>query len=198
MSAPELVAGHTILTASGGMYDLADPASWDGSIDAIAQGLANTCRYGGQVPRFFSVAEHSVLVAYLVAAAGGSNVVQLAGLLHDAHEAFYGDFVRPLKPLLGPQVASLTALFDRILEERLGLEPDALHHQAVKDADDRALRMEAGVLWGHRAPAWAIPPDGHSEAVVIGMDPDEARRLFRFTFDNLMAATRAQRPTAVL
>ena len=63
----------------------------------IARGLAFQCRFNGQVRRFSSVAEHSVLVSRH---AGGSKNHQLRALLHDAHEAYLGDVVRPLKRTL--------------------------------------------------------------------------------------------------
>ena len=86
----------------------------------LGLGLAHTCRYLGQVPRFYSVAEHSLRVAQEVnraldeAEAGGNgqdgqdgqdggegarrrHALTLEALVHDAAEALIGDHPRPYK-----------------------------------------------------------------------------------------------------
>jgi len=54
----------------------------------IAHGLSLLCRFSGQCPYFFSVAEHSIYVA---------DNLKLEGLLHDASEAYLADLPRPVK-----------------------------------------------------------------------------------------------------
>lgn len=61
-------------------------------IEDIAHALALKCRFTGHCKRFYSIAEHSVRVSWLV-----RPEVQLAALLHDAAEAYLPDFARPLK-----------------------------------------------------------------------------------------------------
>lgn len=75
----------------------------------IMQGLAHECRFAGQIPRFLSVAEHSIKVAavaehlaqQLVRDGGMGDdhvaVVALYALLHDAHEAYLKDMPSPLE-----------------------------------------------------------------------------------------------------
>src|SRR4051812_20612492 len=58
----------------------------------IAAALSMLCRYGGHVSRFYSVAEHCLLMSEAVAPEHA-----LWALLHDATEAYMGDMVRPLK-----------------------------------------------------------------------------------------------------
>lgn len=81
-----------ILTRSGRKFDLARPTADMVDPADIAHSLSMQCRFNGHTSRYYSVAQHSYLVADLVPAED-----QLAGLLHDATEAYVGDLVRPLK-----------------------------------------------------------------------------------------------------
>jgi hypothetical protein len=65
----------------------------DIQIKDIAHALARLCRYNGHVEHYYSVARHSVLVSEALDGTG----YELAGLMHDAAEAYLGDLVRPLK-----------------------------------------------------------------------------------------------------
>lgn len=64
----------------------------DVDIRDIARALTMQCRYNGHVGTFYSVAEHCMRVADEL-----PQHLQLAGLLHDAAEAYLGDLIRPLK-----------------------------------------------------------------------------------------------------
>jgi len=107
-------------------------------ITDIATGLGNNCRYTGQLPTFYSGAQHCVLVSKVLPV-GTPAAVRLWGLMHDAHEAYLGDWSRPL-------LAALPKL--RILEDRL-LEPIVRSFglewpmpAIVKEADDWVLALE--------------------------------------------------------
>jgi 5'-deoxynucleotidase YfbR-like HD superfamily hydrolase len=90
-----MIYGPTILTADGVYFNFEQPDPKTVSINAIARGLSNICRFGGQCDPFYSVAEHSIWVSRIV-----PEEFALAGLLHDAPEAFLGDMVKPIKERL--------------------------------------------------------------------------------------------------
>lgn len=79
-------------TASGRRIDLERPRPHDIELVDVVRGLSNCCRFAGQLPRFYSVAQHSILVSRLV-----EPQFKLTALLHDASEAYLGDLSRNLK-----------------------------------------------------------------------------------------------------
>lgn len=83
---------NCILTHTGKRFDLYEPDA--GMIDPrdISHSLAHLCRFNGHTREFYSVAQHSCIVAELV-----PEEHKLAALLHDAAEAYLGDMTRPLK-----------------------------------------------------------------------------------------------------
>lgn len=110
----------------------------------IAHSLAMQCRYAGHCLRFYSVAEHSVLIARWLKEAGYSHEVQLAGLMHDAPEAYLVDVPRPIKPFLtGYREAEDRAW--TVISERYGLGeiPGAVHRADSRIlGDERAQNMK--------------------------------------------------------
>jgi hypothetical protein len=81
----------------------------------IAHALSMLCRYGGHVERFYSVAEHCVLMSYAVPPG-----YALWALLHDATEAYMGDMVRPLKRSM-PEYQAAEARLSAVICDRFGL-----------------------------------------------------------------------------
>lgn len=74
-----------------------DPAQID--ILDIAHSLAMQCRFNGHVKQFYSVAQHSVLLAKHFKRRGDELIYQKYALLHDASEAYLCDIPGPLKGL---------------------------------------------------------------------------------------------------
>ncbi len=62
-------------------------------IEDIAHSLSQLCRFTGHTRVFYSVGEHCLLVASMLP----GPLLQLAGLVHDAGEAYFGDMAGPLK-----------------------------------------------------------------------------------------------------
>lgn len=61
------------------------------TIDDIAQGLSHICRWGGQTKTWFSVAQHSIMVAERL------KDFKINGLMHDCGEVVYQDLPTPVK-----------------------------------------------------------------------------------------------------
>lgn len=138
-----------LVTATGREIDPADPCLADICIEDIAYGLAKEERFDGNTIVPYSVAQHSVHVANLIAA-GWKNCepsrgLVAAGLLHDAAEAYLGDVVTPLKQVL-PDYRALEARWEQVIFDRFGLDPRLGSGPAVKEADTAMLYCEAFAL----------------------------------------------------
>ena len=113
------------------------------NINVIAHALSNICRYTGHTYRFYSVAQHSVLVSHVL-----PEEFQLAGLLHDIGEAFVGDLASPVKK----DMPTFKALEAKIVQRLCDLADlpyitlEMLEHPQVRNADYRMLATEKKYL----------------------------------------------------
>lgn len=123
---------------SGLTLDLANPTIDMIQWGDIGEALAKTCRFGGHCEGFYSVAQHSLVVASLLPQRWRAH-----GLLHDAHEAFTGDLISPLKDFIGEPIRALERTLDALIYEAAGVPlPSADVVAAVKHADRVALATE--------------------------------------------------------
>lgn len=100
----------------------------------IAHHLSLICRFNGACKEFYSVAQHSIYVASMV-----TEKDKLAALLHDAHEAYCGDFIRPWKYA----IPDLKKFEDRIAAKVLvHFDCWGVDWAALKHADDVILATE--------------------------------------------------------
>lgn len=173
------VRGDWMQTNSGRRFYPLDPRPADVDREDIAHALSLLCRYGGHVDRFYSVAEHSILM---------SNAVEpehaLAALLHDATEAYVVDVPRPLKRVLD----GYREIEQRVwyaIAVRYGL--DLTLPGPVKVADNRILLTERAALM-RSAERWAVDDEYTALPVTItGWSPPDAERYF---LDRLEELTR--------
>jgi len=181
---PWTKAVGNIETASGMRYDFENPDPDTVLLTDIAHSLSNICRFAGQIRRFNSVAEHSVLVSRIVEARGGTKFGAAVGLLHDGHEGFIWDAPSPLKPLLGDIFKELAEKADRVIAQKFLTPLDAtakasdFKNPLIKGADYTALVVEARGLLpvGPTDEEWEPLPAGvHWDG---GLTPYEAKTLF--------------------
>jgi hypothetical protein len=130
-------------TWSGGKFDFTNPDPKDIHISDIAHALSLQCRFNGHINEFYSVAEHSVLVADILFERHADPKLAMTGLLHDAAEAYIGDIVSPLKHLL-PGFLKYEASVEKCISIKFGI-PYPLPTE-VKEADKDALKLEFTLL----------------------------------------------------
>jgi hypothetical protein len=175
--------GDWMQTFTGKQFWPADPRAEEIDIRDIAHALSMQCRYAGHCLRFYSVAEHCVLLASAI------PEQKLWALLHDASEAYLVDVPRPVKPSL-PGYKELEDgimfLVARQFGLRLGghvLDREGYIPAIVKEydfrmlVDEKAQNMLDGPAWGSIE---GVPPVG---VALQFWSPPEAERQFLLMFD---------------
>lgn len=173
--------GRWMLTASGRAYWPSDPRSEDVCIEDIASHLSKLCRFTGACNRFYSVAEHSVHVSNSVPLG-----YALAGLMHDATEAYVADLNKPTK--MDPRMTGYEELeFEnwQVIAERFELALDM--PARVKEADQTVYLAERAVLMPPIPPGCRDMYEGMVAAKVkiLALPPHRAERLFMRRFREL-------------
>lgn len=169
--------GDWMQTFTGRRFYPLDPRPEDIDQEDIAHALANLCRFGGHCRRFYSVAEHSVLVSQVVPPEDA-----LVGLLHDATEAYLVDVPRPIKRSLS-NYADIEEQLWRVISYKF----DVPFHMppSVKKADNDVLLAERDALLGYAAGAWDIPGEA-AKVEVWGRSPMHAKELFLDRLNELL------------
>lgn len=151
-------------TFTGTGFDPFAPRPEDVRIEDIAHHLALTCRYGGAVPVFYSVAEHAVRVARIVEDISGNPKWAMMALHHDSAEAYVHDIRRPIKRAVlircsfaqglaggGEYPVSFETLELRVLgaiHTALGIQGGLEAEDLIDDADEAMLKGELHGLFG--------------------------------------------------
>lgn len=156
-----------IVTNSGKRFYYENIVPDNIDIKDIAHALSNICRYGGHIKKFYSVAQHSVIVSELV-----PQEYKLAALLHDASEAYLNDIVSPAKRMLGDYI-KLEKSITSIIDDKFNINT---HNDVIKIADLKALYAEAMEFYGS-VDGWNID-DFHHEQKIDPLPPLESKQLF--------------------
>jgi len=129
-----LYTPNCIRTYTGIYINVFEPTIDMINIEDIAHALSHQCRFGGHLPQFYSVAQHSYLCAGLA-----SNEDKLQALLHDASEAYLMDIPRPIKQGL----TNYKEIEDRLMHliaGKFGFDYPLSH--PVKEIDEYMLQWE--------------------------------------------------------
>jgi uncharacterized protein len=170
-----------IQTHSGRRFNPTDPNPDAIVIQDIAHALSMQCRFTGHCKKFYSVAQHSVLVSHIC-----NEEDALWGLLHDASEAYLIDVPRPLKRSGKIQgYIEFEAQMQVAICNRFGLphkEPPS-----VKKADTKLLATEARDLMSPLHADWVqpVPP---LPFTIEAWSPDKAKDMFMQRFFELTEA----------
>ena len=123
-----------IRTFSGKYVNVFEPDPETIVIEDIAHALSHQGRFGGHLPQFYTVAQHSIFCADLA-----PDEHKFAALMHDASEAYLLDVPRPIKLKL----CNYKEIEDKLMEvlaTKFGFEFPFDPH--IKKVDEEMLRRE--------------------------------------------------------
>ena len=154
-------------------------------IEDIAHALAMQCRYNGHCSRFYSVAEHSILLSYWMQRRDHSPRLQLLGLLHDAAEAYLGDLIREVKRAL-PAFQAIEARMEAAIWEAFCIPPPTEDEwQIVKLGDEVMLACESQCLMKSHGAGWGIKADVDPDVRFRWFQPQQGREMYLSRFQAL-------------
>lgn len=142
-------------TYTGKKFYVLDVRPDDICMRDIAHSLSLQCRYNGHCKQFYSVAEHSILIALHAWNEGHGFEDVMRALLHDAVEAFIGDIPKPVKL----SIPALMEAEDRIeahIMDKYKLPRDKADWLNDYDyritIDERLVIMnDSNNVWGHES-----------------------------------------------
>lgn len=170
--------GEFMQTFSGEPFYPLSATEDDIQIVDIAHALGMVCRYAGHVRKFYSVAEHCVLLSHTV-----DPEHALWALLHDAAEAYVGDMVRPLKHHMPAYQAAEDRLIE-VISTKFGL-PGEMPRQ-VHEHDTRIVLDEKEQLMAPSREPWGLLEGFTPLGVTIAAwDPHKAGEEYLARFHSL-------------
>lgn len=173
-----------IPTFTGKVFNLAMPSSSDISIRDIAHSLSMQCRFGGHCQRFYSVAEHSVILSRLV-----DKKYSLCALLHESSHAYINDVAISLQCLL-PGYKELANRIWAMVAKRFHLQsaiPEIIRNFDLKlrASEIEYLILPTARTWLQGVTPFSLEELGVRHSKQLGMLPREANRQFWARFAEL-------------
>lgn len=123
-----------IRTFTGKYVNVFDPTPEMICLEDIAHSLSQQCRFGGHLPRFYSVAEHSILCSLIC-----TKENQFQALMHDASESYLLDIPSPIKKGLA-NYHQIEEKLMMVIAKKFGFNWPM--HDDVKDTDKHMLERE--------------------------------------------------------
>jgi len=129
----------------------------------IVVSISNTCRYGGRVSSFYSVAQHSTVMSFWAEELHESISTDIvkAALLHDAAEGWIGDIPTPIKKLW-PQIDEVEKQIAKLVFEMHDVDPDLFDCEEIAELDNIMFNTECRdvlVASSPPTPHLCIPPE---------------------------------------
>lgn len=169
--------GDWIQTSMGRQFWPIDPRPGEVFIDDIAHALSLMCRFGGHCLRFYSVAEHCVLLSRVAEPRD-----KLWALLHDAGEAYLVDMCRPIKPFIHGYNEA---------EEKI-MRAICVRFNLHLGCPATVKKLDQAILMDERLQNMALAPAAWSTDIApLGIElqfwsPEEARAEFLAAFESLI------------
>ena len=152
-----------VMNASGNLIDPFNLQKKDFDPKVIAQTLSRVCRFWGQTRRFYSVAQHCLVIVRIFE---GNTELQKWALIHEVFEGLTGmDVPTPIKK--SHEMAPYRKAEERCLlqaAEIFGLTPPM--PEEIKIADKRLMVSEALVLMNSENYDWAQLAEPYGEEVI--------------------------------
>jgi len=169
-------------TYTGGKFNINNFTDDDIEIQDIAHSLSLQCRFNGHCKFFYSVAQHSTLIAKKLMDDGYDPETCLMGLLHDATEAYLCDIPRPIKPhLTGYRDLENKLQYNILKSFMLPTElPDV-----IREYDIRILASERRQVMNKSNNIWAVDTIEPLDVEIKEMDWVEASQEFLNMFIGL-------------
>lgn len=154
----------------------------------LAHALSHLCRFGGHTRVHYSVAQHCLLVSELA-----GRPFRLAGLLHDAGEAYVGDLVGPLARRL-PEFRAIERRILDAVATRFGVPRWHFDTPEVRHADAVALLTERNSLLPPSPHPWAedLADARPLRRTVVPLAPEAARAAFLQRLHDLCTPRRSR------
>lgn len=178
VSEPAPRKGDWLQTFSGVQFWPMDARPEEVRIEDIAHALSNLCRFGGHTNTFYSVAQHSCIVAKSCLPEN-----RFAGLMHDATEAYLVDVPSPIKRYLEGYKA-IEAALARVIGEAFKVTLDPLPPD-VHEQDARALWTEKRDVNGPQPARWNVKEYLPYPERIVPWTPAQSEKAFLRMFAGL-------------
>ena len=172
--------GPWMQTYTGRQFFPLDIRAEDLVIEDIAHALGQLCRYNGHTNDFYSVAEHCVLMTRHAMNLGWPRATLRAVLMHDAAEAYIGDYPQAVKRvILG--IKELEGRIEAVLAEKFDLDQSEETKAQIKELDRRIVLNERLALMPGVHP-WMADAYEPLDVIILCWSPRKATQRFMQTY----------------